>query len=370
MNVRMSKNFTLTFLLSTLILVTAGCNAPFNLFPPEGVDRGEASVARTLTAIANIALVEPTETPTPESEPGLGEVTGMVCYPSEPPIPTLTLYFEDTTTHTVLPFDHSDGSATYQVDLPPGTYTAYAWRTEFALGGSYSQAVPCGLDVSCTDHSLIPFVVTGGGSITGIDICDWYGEEGAVPTPPPGIPELPEETSTPPTPTNTPPPEGVSLNCDGTYQRVRIIDQGASGKTIAVDNWDGNAWVNVWSAASGDPMLRQLMDEAGAYEFDGCQKLVVVPFRNSNPQLWYELGVYVWDGNSMSLAYFNEGYYGEWDKLGDTISFKEASKLGTVNNGPLGPCEWVTLWHVWDGVAFNQSASQIDVVPNCNVTVP
>lgn len=105
-----------------------------------------------------------------------------------------------------------------------------------------------------------------------------------------------QQLAPPPTATNTPPPNGVSLNCDGTFQRVRIIDQGASGKTISVDDWDGANWVNAWSVSSGDPMLKQLTDDAGRYQFGDCEVLVVVPFQHSNPQLWFELGIYAWNG--------------------------------------------------------------------------
>lgn len=293
----------------------------------------------------------------------MGQVSGLVCFPSEPPLPPMTLYFEETTSHSVTTFPHTDGTGTYQVQLPPGQYIAYAWRDGSSLGGSYSQAVPCGLSVSCTDHSLIPFDVSAGSSVSGIDICDWYGGPDAVPTPVGATPVPP--TVTPPAPSG-----GVSLNCDGTYQRVRITDGGASGKTISVDNWDGGAWVNAWNLAGGDPMVRQMTDAAGYYTFGECQKLVIVPFQHSNPQLWFELGIYEWNGAGMTSVYFNEGYYGEWQKTGDTISFKEASKLGTIGDGPLGPCEWTTLEHTWDGMSFNQTGSSIDPIPGCTVTVP
>ena len=178
----------------------------------------------------------------------------------------------------------------------------------------------------------------------------------------------PEFTATiTPSPTDTPPAGGVSLNCDGTYQRVRITDNGSAGKTISVDNWSGGAWVNVWNMASGDPNQRQLMPEAGTYEFGGCQKLVIVPMRSSGPQLWYELGIYVWNGVGMSQVYFNEGYYGEWSKSGDVITFREASTLG---GSPLGPCEWMTLEHEWDGTDFVQIGSVLEPVAGCTPIVP
>ena len=190
--------------------------------------------------------------------------------------------------------------------------------------------------------------------------------------------ELPATTITPsstpdptattaPTDTATPPPGGVSLNCDGTYQRVRITDHGVAGKTISVDNWSAGTWVNVWNAASGDPNLRQLMPEAGTYEFGDCQKLVIVPMRSSGPHLWYELGIHAWNGVGLSQVYFNEGYYGEWTKTGDVITFREANTLG---GSPLGPCEWMTLEHEWDGAGFVQIGSLLEPVPGCTPIVP
>jgi hypothetical protein len=187
-----------------------------------------------------------------------------------------------------------------------------------------------------------------------------------VPTEPTQTPTAePTEAPTIAPPTATPPAGGISLNCDGTYQRVRIVDQGASGKTISVDRWDGASWVNVWSVSSGDPMLKQLTAGAGWYQFGDCQKLVIVPFQHSNPQLYFELAIYAWDGATMVSAYSRQGPYGEWEKVADLIRWKSASKLGYVNNGPLGPCEWTTFEHTWDGAAFVQTGSLVEPVANC-----
>ncbi len=350
-------------LISLAGLLTA-CNLPQ---PSQEI---QADVAQAVEATLNAKSASGEELPSPEPtlEPPatVGQVSGQICYPSEPPLPPLTLYFEETATQEIIMQVHSDGTGVYQIELPPGEYFAYAWREGFDLGGAYSAAVPCGLSVNCSDHSLLPFQVGAGEQISGVDICDWYGAPGDVPQPLSG----PDAIAPAATPTATPPSGGISLNCDGTYQRVRIIDQGINGKTIAVDLWDGSSWVNVWNMASGDPNLKQLLDEAGTYEFLGCQKLVIVPFRHSGPQVFLELGVHVWNGAGLSQVYYNEGYYGDWEKLGDRIRFVEASKLGTVNNGPLGPCEWVTLEHTWDGIDFIQTGSAVDQIPNCTVTVP
>ncbi len=357
-----SSRIRTLFLISVVISLLTACNLPNG----EDIDQIATSVAATLAAQPSAAPpTEPPAAPATTAAPTTGTVSGLVCYPSEPPLPPMTLYFEEVYSSDLITVEHTDGTGTYSIELPAGTYVAYAWREGFELGGSYSEAVPCGLSVSCTDHSLIQFQVNAGSSVTGIDICDWYGQPGDIPTPA----GLAGPTEVLPSPTATAPPNGVSLNCDGTYQRVRITDQGISGKTISVDNWDGSSWVNVWNMSSGDPNLRQLTADAGYYQFGDCQKLVVVPFRSSGPQLWLELSVHVWSGAGMSQVYFNEGYYGEWSKIGDAIRFREASKLGTVDNGPLGPCEYMTLDYTWNGTDFVQTGSNLESVPNCTVTV-
>lgn len=339
-----------------------------------------------LLAACNLPAAEPTATPTPAVSPtpeaspttvtiaqptepldltaGKGLVSGIVCYPSEF-IPPMTLYFLEVNSQALSSFDHDDGVQPYSVELDPGTYVAYAYRKGTTLAGSYSAAVPCGLTVACTDHTLLEIQVTAGGQVNDIDICDWVAEPGTVPTEVGGM-----GLQAQPTATAVPPQGGISLNCDGTYQRVRIVDQGAAGKTVAVDNWNGGAWVNVWNLASGDPMLKQLTDDAGHYPFGACGRMVIVPFRHSNPQLWMELGVYRWNGATMTEVYFNEGYYGEWSKTADVVTFKEATTLGNVFDGPLGPCSWLTLEHEWDGAAFQQVGSVVEPVPNCTQTVP
>jgi hypothetical protein len=80
-----------------------------------------------------------------------------------------------------LPIKQNQSS--YSAEVAAGNYTAFAWLPDFSFGGSYSLAVACGLVVGCTDHSLIEFSVTGGGTTSGVDVCDWYGNFGDVPLP-------------------------------------------------------------------------------------------------------------------------------------------------------------------------------------------
>jgi len=344
-----------------LIGVLTACNLPSRA----DADAVTTSVAATLTAGAPPAATALPASATPEPAPLDGSVSGKVCFPSEPPLPEMTLFFENSVSNEIISLPHTDGTGVYALDLPPGNYIAYAWRPgESPLGGSYSQAVPCGLTVNCTDHSLLPFDVLPGENTPDIDLCDWYGQPGDVPVPP-GVQLAPL-----PTATATPPPGGISFNCDGMYQRVRLADSGATGKTISVDNWNGTTWVNVWNTSGGDPNLRQVTDDSGYYTFGECQKLLVVVFRYSNPQVTLELTIHRWNGAGLNQVYANAGDYGEWVKIDNRVQFKEASKLGTVNNGPLGPCEWMTLEHTWDGSAINQTGSNLETIPNCVVTVP
>ena len=164
-------------------------------------------------------------------------------------------------------------------------------------------------------------------------------------------------TPVPPTPTSPPPAGGVSLNCDGTYQRLRFTDAGAAGKTVSVDTWDGSSWVNVWNVAGGDAMIRQIEAEAGYYEFGGCQKLVIVPMRYSGSGTILELGIHVWNGAGLTMVYFDDGVHGTWRKSGDDIIFEESLYLYGEPN--CCPCNRQTLQYTWDGTAFIQTGSAI-----------
>lgn len=147
------------------------------------------------------------------------------------------------------------------------------------------------------------------------------------------------------------------MNCDGTYQRMRIVDGGASGKTVYIDNWDGSTWVNVWFYAGGDPMTKQIEAEAGTYTFLGCQKLVVIPERYTGSGAVLLLKIYLWNGAGLTLVYNHEGVHGTWSKVGDTIVFEESIYLYGEPN--CCPCNRQFLEHTWDGAAFVQTGSMI-----------
>lgn len=178
-----------------LVLILAGlaCSIPSGNLPD--AELLATSVAGTVEAAGSEALelattvaetLQAGETPAPEATAEdlyqTGTVNGHVCYPSEA-IPAMNLYFENVNTAEVTTLPIAENQGEFSAPLPPGTYVAYAWLPDFAFGGSYSEAVPCGLSVSCTDHSLISFEVTTGNETNGIEVCDWYSF-GDVPYPP------------------------------------------------------------------------------------------------------------------------------------------------------------------------------------------
>ncbi|MGD8553881.1 MAG: hypothetical protein PVJ07_06810 [Anaerolineales bacterium] len=174
----------------------------------------------------------------------------------------------------------------------------------------------------------------------------------------------PPEATAPPTapppaeePTPTPPSDGVSLNCDGTYQRFRITDGGASGKTAWVDNWQGGTWVNVWSLAGGNPMEQQIEDDAGLYTFGGCQQFVAVPIRIAGSGTILHLRVYAWNGAGLTEVYNREGVHGQWEQSGNSIMFEESVYLYGEPN--CCPCNTQLTQHSWNGSAFVETLSQL-----------
>ncbi|MCW5873526.1 MAG: hypothetical protein KIS88_02645 [Anaerolineales bacterium] len=161
--------------LCIVALLLAGC-APSN-------STDEAAVA-TLVAAA-LQTAEAGQPPVVQdlTTLQLGMVEGKVCYPSSF-IPEMTVYLQSANSATVVEVPIALNQQTFSAELEVGSYTAYAWLPAFEFGGSYSQAVACGLSVECTDHSLVTFDVTSGSTTGGIEVCDWYGQPGDVPYPP------------------------------------------------------------------------------------------------------------------------------------------------------------------------------------------
>lgn len=122
-----------------------------------------------------------------------GTISGKFGYPSEgsPPLALIAMRAEDPKVSRMVHTPGLPGGALipYTIGaIEPGTYVvlAYVEGSGDGLVGAYTPAVACGLGVSCTDHSLIRVAVTGGQTVSGIDILDWYAPAGAFPRRPAG----------------------------------------------------------------------------------------------------------------------------------------------------------------------------------------
>jgi hypothetical protein len=117
--------------------------------------------------------------------PASGGIAGQLSYPSSgiPPMMVVAYEVGSQNYHYVLTFPDA---STYQIDdLPPGTYYVVAYtQGDLNLPGGYSQAVPCGLLATCTDHSLIPVEVKSGEVTQGINPGDFYAPDGTFPAAP------------------------------------------------------------------------------------------------------------------------------------------------------------------------------------------
>jgi hypothetical protein len=109
-----------------------------------------------------------------------GGIAGQLSYPSSF-IPSMVVVAYEVGGFNYRYVITNENSAAYQIDdLPPGDYYVVAYPDPSYPGG-YSQAVPCGLSVDCTDHSLIPVPVKSGEVTQGVNPGDFYAPEGTFP---------------------------------------------------------------------------------------------------------------------------------------------------------------------------------------------
>jgi hypothetical protein len=178
---------------------TAAAQVTFVAPPTSDVDAIVQATFQALTAQAQLA-VPATSTPLPIADAptqggtdniptftpqgGLsGSIAGQLSYPSEfIPAQAIVAYVAGGSPQDYYYMITAEGTSSYQLDnLPPGNYYVVAYVMNGGLSAGYSQAVPCGLLASCTDHSLIPVAVAGGQVTQGINPQDWYAPEGSFP---------------------------------------------------------------------------------------------------------------------------------------------------------------------------------------------
>jgi hypothetical protein len=185
------KKLILVFAL--LLLLTLACNLP-NQNNGENELPGDGATTQVSGNENQPEYPQPTEdqqadpqpeapTETPEDIYNTGTVEGKVCFPSEY-IPAMYLYLANVNTQETTIISIPENQGNFSGGVPEGTYTAYAWLADYTMGGTYSEAVLCGLSIDCSDHSLVEFEVIQGETTSGIEVCDWYGGPSDVPVPP------------------------------------------------------------------------------------------------------------------------------------------------------------------------------------------
>jgi hypothetical protein len=120
-----------------------------------------------------------------EGKTVMGAITGRLFYPSEL-IPPMKVVAYDVGSSTFYSVDTHERDTFYTLPVPSGVYQVVAYTLgggsfPTGLAGGYTQAVPCGLNVSCEDHSLIEVNVSQGSVTAGVDPGDFYAPEGTFP---------------------------------------------------------------------------------------------------------------------------------------------------------------------------------------------
>ena len=164
--------------LATIVAETMSAAQTDAAASPQVSDTPEPEVTGTPTQ-----TFTPTNPSSPVPTQLVNNVSGKVCFP-DGEVPPMTAYFEETETEELVELPISGGQESYAVKIPPGTYIAYTWLTDFTRGGLYSHAVPCGLKAGCDDHSMLPFTIKEGELLEDIDLCDWFAGPFNVPYPP------------------------------------------------------------------------------------------------------------------------------------------------------------------------------------------
>ena len=110
-----------------------------------------------------------------EAAPGTGAIAGSLSYPSDYLPDDLQVCAEETASGEVI-CKGGFKDQSYVLELPAGTYHVWARTDDYEAGyrAYYNQAVRCGLDVACTDRTVIDVAVKAGETITGVDPADWY----------------------------------------------------------------------------------------------------------------------------------------------------------------------------------------------------
>ena len=166
--------------ISALALSAIFCNLP--VVAPKVTDTAPVTDVPSALSDAATATAEALHIQT--SSP-TGTIVGKLSYPADS-LPPMRIAAFDVATGKVISVDTVAGQSTYSLALPVGTYHIVAYSIASGsfpggVAGGYTNAVPCGLAVECSDHTLIDVTVTAGLTLPDINPGDFYGVDGAFP---------------------------------------------------------------------------------------------------------------------------------------------------------------------------------------------
>lgn len=189
--------------LAVIVLVLYGLNT-YKLIPKEQANPtavpnapGQTNYNATVTPALSVSptVMIPTTSPAKDgSSNSVVKITGALGYPSSF-VPAMKVCLYEYTDPEMIQGPKyctftKDNQMTYVVsgEVKPSKYVVFAWPASAEQGseltGSYTPAVACGLNVDCKDHAPIPLDMVTEKTISGIDIRDWYAEQGTFPPKP------------------------------------------------------------------------------------------------------------------------------------------------------------------------------------------
>jgi hypothetical protein len=174
-------------LLGAATVVAVACGPGTAAPSPKSTSNGTAAP----TVAAATTMPATTSVPTTSSQPAsAGAISGLVGYPAEGH-PGLTVYAISTTDKTVwfsveIPRGTDPAKPAYTISgVRPGTYNLFAAAEgNERTGGAYTQYVKCGMNASCSDHTLIDVAIRAGETVRDIEVSDWYAPSSNYPVRP------------------------------------------------------------------------------------------------------------------------------------------------------------------------------------------
>jgi hypothetical protein len=176
--------------------------------------------------------------PAPASQ--AAAISGHLGYPAEV-LPAQVVYAISVDGSTYYRVETMWGQSPYSiVGVPAGDYFVYTSARPLRAGSSgaqhfgaaYTKAVPCGLDASCTDHSLITVHVQANQTSADIDPIDWYGSADALPV----VPDSNKYVEQPP-PAAFPTAQAAAISFANTQLQVTEVARQSDCRANAACFW-------------------------------------------------------------------------------------------------------------------------------------